>query len=309
MITKTNMLKDTVTPFLKWVGGKRQLLKKFRDYYPNELLEGKTVDYCEPFLGGGAVYFDLINNFSLGKVFLNDINTDLINVYQVVKEDIDELISQLKKLEDEYISLNEDKRKEFYYSVRENFNQNSDTKTELVKRAIQFIFLNRTCYNGLYRLNSKGKFNVPAGRYKNPTITNEPNLRKLNALFLNVQFTNKNFIFLRKFTSEKKTFFYFDPPYRPLSSTANFTNYNQHVFTDENQHQLYEIFKYLDKQDHLVMLSNSDPKNSDPGDDFFDTLYKDYNIYRVPARRMVNSNPHKRGEINEIIVTNYPVKL
>ena len=301
-----------VSPFLKWVGGKRQLTKKFRNFYPKGLLNGDIANYAEPFLGGGAVFFDLINQCNFKKIYLNDINADLISVYNHIRTDIDNIIAELSRLEFDYLKKDQEKRKAFYYKVRTDFNNKMHNKKSTAKesflRTSYFIFLNRTCYNGLYRINSKGEFNVPAGRYANPRILDEVNLRNVSDILQNVEIKVGSFQDFKDYMSDEKTFFYFDPPYRPISKTASFTSYSKDVFTDKEQEKLCEVFKDLDKKGHYVMLSNSDPKNHDPNDNFFDDLYRDYNIYRVPARRMVNSDPKKRGAINEIIVTNYPVE-
>ena len=295
-----------IYPFLKWVGGKRQLIKKFRDFYPPELFSGKVKGYCEPFLGGGAVFFDMINHYTFNHITICDINADLINVYNQVKTNVAELIEELSKIEISYLGKDEANRQAYYYKIRKRFNSNSSKN--LLNHAADFIFLNRTCYNGLYRLNSKGEFNVPAGRYKNPKILDNDNLLKVSGVLQQVDIQTGSFDKLLKLESNEKMFLYFDPPYRPISKTANFTSYSKDVFTDNEQIKLFEVFKKLDKQGHFVMLSNSDPKNSNPNDNFFDDLYSDFVINRVPARRMVNSDPKKRGAINEIIVTNYPVK-
>lgn len=301
-----------IGPFLKWVGGKRQLTKKFSGFYPKGLLSGDIANYAEPFLGGGAVFFDLINQCSFTNIYLSDINADLISVYNQVKTDVDGLIAELSRLEFNYLKSNPEQRKIIYYEIRSDFNAKKRHKKPSAKektiRNAHFIFLNRTCYNGLYRLNSKGEFNVPAGRYVNPRILDEENLRNVSAILQEVDIKVGSFFDYYEYNTKEKTFFYFDPPYRPISKTASFTNYSKDVFNDAEQEKLCEVFKNLDKKGHAVMLSNSDPKNNNPNDNFFDELYKDYFIYRIPARRMVNSNPKKRGAINEIIVTNYPVK-
>ncbi len=311
--TKPKTLTKTTRPFLKWAGGKSQLLETFQDFYPKELLNGELKKYYEPFVGGGAVFFNISQKYSIENAYLSDINEDLILTYRVVQQDVSNLTEQLFYLEKNYKKKDEKARADFYYKTREQFNRErykinyKKFSDKWTKRAAELIFLNKTCFNGLFRFNSKGEFNVPAGKYKNPKILDENNLRNAaNLLQLaNIQSTDFKTM---KTEVKNPSFVYFDPPYRPLNQTSGFTAYSKEIFGDEQQKELARLFDKLHEQGAKVMLSNSDPKNINPGDDFFDELYSGFYISRVPARRVINSNAAKRNAINEIIVTNYPVK-
>jgi DNA adenine methylase len=300
-------------PFLKWAGGKTQLLNEFDKRLPGELKEGTISKYVEPFIGGGAVFFYLTQRFSFEQSCICDVNEELVLSYRVVKRSVKKLISELEMLESDYLSLSDRKREEFYYGVRDAFNQKStEIKSEKcrcgwVERAARIIFLNRTCYNGLFRVNQSGGFNVPFGRYKNPDILNEDNLKDVAALLRTTKILQGDFTQCRKFVDDH-TFVYLDPPYRPLNPTSSFTSYSKNGFYDRDQVRLLDFFKELDEKGAKVMLSNSDPRNENPDDSFFDDLFADYYIDRVPAKRMINCNGARRGNINELIITNYPVK-
>ena len=299
-------------PFLKWVGGKRQLVHKFSKLYPEELVKGRIKKYYEPFLGGGAVFFDIASNYKLKSSILCDINDELILTYKVVQKDVDKIIEFLYRYRSYYLSLSYDKRREYYYEMRTNYNLQrfnidyNKYSENWIPHAAQMIFLNKTCYNGLFRVNSKGEFNSPAGDYENPQIFDQENLINASSLLSSAEIIKSDF---NDFKPEDvdESFIYFDPPYRPISRTAYFTSYVKDEFTDTDQYELAGLFKEMDKKGAKLMLSNSDPKNIDPEDDFFDVLYKDYYIQRIPAKRMVNTVVNKRGEINELVVTNYKV--
>jgi DNA adenine methylase len=297
-------------PFLKWAGGKGQLIKVFRDFYPEELKNGKITRYYEPFIGGGAVFFDVAQQYKIQSAFLYDINQELILTWRVIQQDVYQLIETLDSFQKKYEKLNEDEQSKFYYDVRDDFNRSlhkvdySKYNDDWILRAAQIIFLNRTCFNGLFRLNQKGEFNVPAGRYKNPKILDEKNLVNVSKLLSVAEIKHAGFLAVEHDIKEN-SFVYFDPPYRPISKTSGFTSYSKFKFEDDEQRQLAELFHRLHKKGIKLMLSNSDPKNHDPNDNFFDEIYKDFNISRVPALRMINSNAAKRFAINEIIVTNY----
>jgi DNA adenine methylase len=299
-------------PFLKWAGGKSQLIEKFQELYPAQLKQKKLKHFFEPFLGSGAVFFDIAQNYSIDSAYLYDINEELILTYRVIQQDVSGLLEFLYRYQKNYLKLDTKKRQQFFYDQRTNYNLqrfNIDYNTysdRWFPRAAQLIFLNRTCYNGLYRVNSKGEFNAPAGDYVNPTICDEQNLLAVHRVLQLAEIKKADF---RQVVSDlkAKSFVYFDPPYRPLSKTANFTAYSHQDFADTEQRQLAKLFKQLDTLGARVMLSNSDPKNHDPSDNFFDRLYRGYTITRVPAKRMINSNPKKRGAINEIVVTNYAI--
>lgn len=289
-------------PFVKWAGGKRQLLPIINDNLPKELKNKELNKYIEPFVGGGAVLFDIISQYKFEQIIINDYNEDLMNLYNHIKNNKDKIINELKNLSDTYLSLNDDDRKNYYYKARELFNSE---KSGTITKSVLFIFLNRTCFNGLYRVNSSGKFNVPYGSYKNPTILDIDNIVKVSEALSNVTILNGDFSIIEKYVDEK-TFVYFDPPYRPLSVTSSFTSYEKNDFNDEEQIRLANFYKYLHNEKHAkLMLSNSDPKNINENDDFFDVLYKDFNIKRVEAKRAINSDRNGRGKITELLITNY----
>jgi len=297
-------------PFLKWVGGKRQLLEQFDSLYPVELKLKKIKNYYEPFVGGGAVFFDVAQNYEVENAYLYDINDELILTYKVIQNNIQKLIEFLYRYEKQYKKLDDEKQKGYYYELRESFNLqrfNIDYNRyseNWIPRAAQTIFLNKTCFNGLFRFNSKGGFNSPMGRYKNPKILDEQNLLKVSKLLEIATIKKADFKEIKN-DIKNNSFVYFDPPYRPISKTSSFTSYNKFNFKDDEQVQLASLFYELNQQGHKLMLSNSDPKNIDPNDDFFETIYSNFNITKVDAKRSINSNGTKRNSIKEIVVTNY----
>jgi len=298
------------TPFLKWAGGKTQLLKQFSKRLPPEMKNGQITHYVEPFVGGGAVFFYLSQRFSFDHSSIFDANEELILTYRVIKKSVKKLIYELESLESAYILKSNEDRERLFYSVRDSFNKKKpeiDFHTDVaewVTRAAQSIFLNRTCFNGLFRMNRKGEFNVPFGRYKNPQILNKDNLNDVAALLKTTTIILGDFTRCKKFV-DNTTFVYLDPPYRPLNDTSSFTTYSKYGFSDTDQRRLAGFFKELDKKGAKIMLSNSDPRNENTDDSFFDELYADYSIERVPAKRSINCNGARRGKINELIITNY----
>jgi DNA adenine methylase len=299
-------------PFLKWAGGKGQLLPRFQSLYPIELKEERIKTYYEPFLGSGAVFFDIAQNYPIKSAYLYDINEELILAYQVVQKDVFKLLEFLYRYQKTYFNLDKIQRSEFYYEQRTNYNLQrfnidyNKYSENWVPRAAQLIFLNRTCYNGLYRVNLKGDFNSPVGDYNNPTICDEQNLLAVSKILDIAEVKKADFKeIIRNY--RPNSFIYFDPPYRPISKTANFKSYSKHDFSDAEQKQLAILFKKLHLKGSKIMLSNSDPKNIDPNDNFFDSIYSDFNILRIPAKRLINSNASKRGSINELVVTNYSI--
>lgn len=295
----------TVKPFIKWAGGKGQLLTEIRKRYPIGL-ETNIKKYCEPFVGGGAVLFDILSNYSIEEVLINDINSELINTYRQIIENLKDLVNDLKKIEESYILLESEERKLYYYKKRERFNYlklNGNEKTN-IEKAVLFIFLNKTCFNGLFRVNKKGNFNVPMGSYKKPLICDEENLIKISKLLKNVKIKNGSYEECISFIDEK-TFVYIDPPYRPLTATANFTSYTENNFNDEEQIKLKKFIDSITTKRGKVLLSNSDPKNENNDDNFFDDLYNKYIIERVYAKRFINSKAENRGEITELLISNY----
>lgn len=293
--------KPLAKPFLKWAGGKTQILSEIDKRLPLELKKGKKMKYVEPFVGGGAVLFHLLNNYNLEKAYIIDLNENLINLYQVIKSNVDDLINFLRILEKKYKKSTYEERKKLYYSKRKEFNELKNNK---IKKAALLIFLNKTCYNGLYRVNSKGEFNVPFGRYKNPKILDEENLINVSLALQNAEIFCGDFEISKNFIDEN-TFVYIDPPYRPLSNTSNFTSYSNNTFDDNEQIRLKKFFDFITQKKAKALLSNSDPKNTDPNDNFFDELYKDYIIERILAKRMINSKGNSRGYIYELLIRNY----
>lgn len=297
-------------PFLKWAGGKGQLLSKFQELYPQELKGKKIKTYFEPFLGSGAVFFDVVQNFDIDTAYLYDINEELILTYKVIQKDVSKLIDFLHRYQKTYLKLDKTKQEEYFYDQRVNYNLQrfnidyNKYSESWIPRAAQLIFLNRTCFNGLYRVNSKGEFNSPIGDYDNPTICDEYNLLAVSKVLEKAVIKKADFKQVKRDATEN-AFIYFDPPYRPISKTANFKSYSKHNFGDTEQTQLAKLFFQLHEKGMRLMLSNSDPKNIEPTDNFFDDIYKDFQILRIPAKRMINSNASKRGEINEIIIKNY----
>lgn len=290
-------------PFVKWAGGKGQLLKTIKSNYPSSL--GKDIKkYAEPFVGGGAILFDILSTYNLDAIFISDINKELITTYKTIRDDIKGLVDLLCRYEEEYIPLNSEDRKIYFYEKRKQYNELKKDDNNDLKIASLFIFLNRTCFNGLYRVNSRGEFNVPMGSYKNPRICDKDNLNNISIAIKNVEIVEGDYKTSYEFIDEN-TFVYFDPPYRPLNSTSHFTSYSENGFNDEAQKELARYVDILNEKGAMFMLSNSDPKNSDENDNFFDDLYKKYEIKRIEAVRMINSKVEGRGKIKEILVRNY----
>lgn len=298
-------------PFLKWVGGKRQLLSQLDAMLPKELYK-ENFTYIEPFVGGGAMYFYMMQKFpNIRKVVINDINKRLIDAYRIIKDDVEGLVLILSNLQNDYMSLkSEESRKEYYLLQRDRFN---NSNLDLLETTSLLIFLNRTCFNGLYRENSKGKFNVPFGRYANPAICNKEVLyadsellNKKEIVILNGNFTNT----FEHLDDKSLNFFYFDPPYRPLSTTSSFNSFVKEDFNDDSQRELADFCRKLSLKDNVLwMLSNADCSSKNPEDTFFETLYEGNDIQRVYATRAVNANPNKRGKLTELLIRNYTTKI
>ena len=295
---------EIVKPFVKWAGGKNSLIPQLTKYYPVELKNGNIERYVEPFVGGGAVLLDILQKYEVKEAYAFDINKDLINCYNVIKNDVEALIQELDKKEKDFLILDSDNRQKYFYDIRNEYNSYILNDELNSKRASEFIFLNRTCFNGLYRVNKDGKFNVPCGKYKNPTICDSNNLRNLSKLIQNVTFEYGDYRKSENLITEN-TFVYFDPPYRPLSVTSGFTSYTKEDFNDENQKELAHYYNQLNLKNAKLMLSNSNPKNVNEEDNFFDTIYDGFIINEVSAKRMINSNAKRRGEISELLITNY----
>lgn len=297
-------------PFLKWAGGKRQLLEQLESHFPPELDRGELSRYVEPFVGSGAVFFKVFQHYPLQECLIADVNPELILVYQTIQREVEGLVDQLSEIQTRYHSLDDAQRKDFYYEIRTEYNKqrNSIDYSEFhpiwVTRSAYMLFLNRTGYNGLFRLNSKGEFNVPYGRYKKPRILDADNLRKVSHLLRLVSIQYGDFEEVKNFV-DGKTLVYFDPPYRPLSSTAHFTAYSKVRFDDKQQLRLADFYRKLDAKGGKLMLSNSDPHNVDAEDDFFERAYTGFRIERLQAKRNINRDPEKRGPVSELLIMNY----
>ena len=290
-------------PFIKWVGGKTQLIESIEEALPENFADLKNVTYIEPFVGGGAVLFWILQKYpNITKAVINDINPDLTTAYKTIKETPIELVNHLQVIQNEYLPLNEEKRKEYYLRKREIFNTKS---LDFVENTALFIFLNRTCFNGLYRVNSKGLFNVPFGRYANPKICDEQTIYADSEILQKVEILTGDFEETLKYATNN-CFFYFDPPYKPLSETSSFNSYTKENFNDKEQIRLRNFCNKIDRLGHYFILSNSDVKGKNPNDEFFDDLYEQFTIKRVFATRMVNANAEKRGKLTELLITNQP---
>ena len=273
-----------IPTFVKWAGGKGQLLEQFKPLFPK-----KFNRYLEPFVGSGAVFFYIIQNFEPKEIIISDINEELINAYKIIKTDVERLIVELKQHKEYHMA----EGKKYYLTIRAT----DPNELPPLERAARFIYLNKTCFNGLYRVNSKGQFNVPMGFYKNPDIVQEEKLKVVSRLLKNVIIKVMSFENVLDF-AKKGDFIYFDPPYYPLKNRRSFTTYTKDSFMEKEQKLLVKIFKKLDERECFVMLSNSDTG-------FIKDLYSGYNINFVKASRMINCDGKNRGKINEIVVTNY----
>ena len=288
-------------PFIKWAGGKTQLLTQFENILPHNLEEAEHFTYIEPFVGGGAMLFHMLKKYTnIGRVIINDMN--LITAYRVIRDTPERLITDLKMLQREFRqNSNEEARKEYFLRIRKSYNE--DTHNDVTNTAM-FIFLNRTCFNGLYRVNSKGYFNVPFGKYTNPTICDEELLLEDSKILQNVEILCGDYTLIERYV-DNNTFIYFDPPYRPLSTTSSFTSYSKENFDDTEQTRLAHFFARLSRYGCKMMLSNSDCCAQNPNDTFFENLYGNFIIDKVHASRFVNAIPSKRGKLTEILVRNY----
>jgi DNA adenine methylase len=297
-------------PVMKWAGGKTQILETIGRMLPKEMIENKINRYIEPFVGGGAVFFYIADRYPSIELIISDVNPELILLYRAIQNNVEELIIILDELSKYYLQKNEEDRQIFFYEIRKEFNQMlantnfSEYQTSWPKRASQIIFLNRTCFNGLFRVNTKGHFNVPFGRYKNPKICDAENLRAVARLFQRTTILNEDFEKVEPFVNSE-TFVYFDPPYRPISETASFNSYAKNSFDNKDQLRLAKFYRDLDNKRAKIMLSNSDPKNINPVDNFFDDAYRGYRIERINAARIINSKAEKRGPIKELLIMNY----
>lgn len=289
-------------PFVKWVGGKSQLVEELEKFltYDNEKVLTK---YCEPMVGGGALLFDILSNFDFDQIYISDTNTELINAYNVIQKDVDALVAKLTEMQLLFLPMDENGRKYFYYTVRDRFNNLELNEANSTEKAALFIFLNKTCFNGLYRVNRKGQFNVPMGAYKNPTICDEANLRNVSKALQGVEIVCGDYSLSKSFIDDN-CFVYIDPPYRPISETSGFTSYTTDTFDDDEQIRLAHFIDEINQTGAKIVLSNSDPQNINTEDTFFEDLYKAYKIRRVEASRAINSKAEKRGKIKELLICN-----
>ena len=290
-------------PFIKWVGGKSQLIAQLDMQLPADFGNWENVTYIEPFVGGGAMLFYMLQRYpNIEHAVINDINPDLVTCYRTVRDNPKQLIESLANIEMAYLALEtEERRKDFFMAVRERYNEKN---LDPIENTTKFFFLNRTCFNGLYRVNKKGLFNVPFGKYSNPTICDPETILKDSELLQRVEILNGDFE--ATFEHAKgNSLFYFDPPYRPLSDTSSFNDYAKESFNDDAQIRLKVYCDRINEAGFHFMLSNSDCKGKNENDNFFDVLYGAYPIERVWASRSINSNPNKRGKLTEILVHNY----
>jgi len=299
-------------PFLKWAGGKNKLIPQITPYLPNKLIRGGVKKYIEPFVGGGALFFHVCQHYRCGQFIIMDKNKDLITCYQMVKRYPHKLIASLDNMEVFFLKLENKEREKYYYACRSEFNQLKKTNSLntlssvkfKIKLASLFLFLNKTCYNGLYRLNQSGEFNVPFGRYVHPNICPKENLLACSKVLKKVEIVWGDYQESIKYSSTS-SFFYFDPPYRPLTKSASFNAYLNPKFGDAEQIQLAKFYFNLANKKNMVMLSNSNPKNTNVKDNFFHNLYQNFTLHKVNARRNINSNSKKRGLVSELLITNY----
>lgn len=288
-------------PFIKWVGGKSQLLNEVMAALPIDIAHRQNLTYIEPFVGGGAVLFWILQQYpNIEKAIINDINAELICTYRVIKENVEDLIKELSKYQSDYLPLNDEERKVYYLDRRARYNTH---QSDNIETAALFIFLNRTCFNGLYRVNSNGDFNVPFGKYKNPKICDAETLRADSVILQRVEILCGDFTQTGIYAN-KNSIFYFDPPYKPLTETSSFTSYTVRGFDDNEQIRLRDFCNNITANNAMFVASNSDPKEECEEGNFFDKIYNHFTIKRVYASRMINANASGRGKLSEIMVTN-----
>lgn len=294
------MNKFIAKPFVKWVGGKTQLLEEVRKSLPANMLMRNELTYIEPFVGGGAILFWILQEYpNIKRAIINDINAELICTYRVIQNNVNSLINKLAIIQNQYISLDKEGRKEYFLEKRNLFNSKLCSEVET---AALFIFLNRTCFNGLYRVNSKGNFNVPHGRYANPKICDKENLLAVSNILQRVEILCGDFEKTEEYAGEN-SIFYLDPPYKPLSETSSFTSYTKNGFDDTEQLRLRDFCTRIAKRKAQFIASNSDPREF-TGASFFERIYHQFNIRRVFATRLINAKSDGRGLVSEIMISN-----
>lgn len=299
----TNNINDSITPFVKWVGGKRQIITDIINNLPLNIYSNINC-YVEPFIGGGAVLFTIgMLKTNISKFVINDINTNLINAYNNIKHSPIKLMSTMSSIEHKFNSFNtEEDRKKYYYELRNLYNQ--DLTTDSILISALFIFLNKTCFNGLYRVNSNNKFNVPFNNKKNISLFNYDNIININKFLQNVTILNTDYKNLLHYVTPN-SFFYLDPPYMPISQTSNFTSYSNNGFSLNDQYELNKFCININNANSLFLMSNSDPSYYDKSNNILENMYSDFNILKIKAKRLINANPNKRNEINELLIKNY----
>ena len=301
MFTTTTTYPDA-KPFVKWVGGKGRILPALSSLLPADLHNLNGLTYIEPFAGGGAMLFYMLRTYpNICRALINDVNPNLIKAYLTVRNNPEELITLLHDKAVEYHNLpSENSRREYYLSLRQRFNTQSCTRTE---NSVMFLFLNRTCFNGLYRVNTENAFNVAFGRYNNPTKSDEENIRAASRLLQKVEIVTGDFEQAESYTG-RNTFVYIDPPYRPISNSSGFTQYSPAGFDDREQIRLKHFIDRLSPHAR-IMASNSDCRGRNPDDTFLEELYAGYRIDRIQVPRSINANPHGRSKLSELVIRNY----
>lgn len=292
-------------PFIKWAGGKGQLLEQLDAYLPEDFGDRRNVTYIEPFVGGGAMLFYMLQRYpNIQHAVINDVNPDLTTCYRTVRDMPEELIASLLDIQKAYNALTtEEGRKDFFLAARDRYNEKN---LDPIENTTKFIFLNRTCFNGLYRVNKKGLFNVPFGKYINPQICDPATIRLDSELLQRVEILTGDFEATLDHVGNGYNFFYFDPPYRPLNATSSFNSYSKEDFNDEEQIRLRDFCAVLNGRLGIGwMLSNADCSAKNPADTFFEEIYTDFFINRVYASRAINANPSKRGKLTELLICNY----
>lgn len=294
------MNKVIAKPFVKWAGGKTQLLEEVQKSLPAYIHLRDDITYIEPFIGGGAVLFWILQTYpNIKRAIINDINTELICTYRIIKSDVDNLINLLAVIQNQYTSLNSEERRKYFLEKRKLYNSKASSELET---AALFIFLNKTCFNGLYRVNSKGEFNVPHGKYANPKICDKENLVAVSNILQKVEILCGDFEGTEIYAG-KNSIFYLDPPYKPLSDTSSFTSYTKKGFNDAEQVRLRDFCTRISEKKAHFIASNSDPKET-TGVSFFEQIYRQFKIKRVFATRLINANSDNRGLISEIMISN-----
>lgn len=296
-------------PFIKWVGGKTQLIPQLSKII-SEICPESVTNYVEPFIGGGALFFWLKSQNKIQHAVISDINSDLILTYNIIKYSILELINKLSELQVQYLSSDTETREIMFYNIRSMYNHDKDVvdysnylSYSSICHAAHFIFLNKTCFNGLYRQNSSGKFNVPCGKYKKPVICDTENLLNCSDLLQDVQIVCGDFESTKKFIT-KDTLVYLDPPYKPITKTSSFTKYHGGDFNDDDQIRLARYYEEIDQCGAKIILSNSDPSSVDSENRFFDDLYRKFDILRVNVTRTVSAAASSRKSVTELIIKN-----